>query len=104
MIFEIAKAKNDSYEIQSRIEKVEAKPDKIVQEIGSKLENHSKIIKSLPSSTSAVEVKLNKMVQELGTKLDTHCKVLKQYHQMLQTCYHNCQCYILPGCRAKRKG
>ena len=72
-----AKAKNDSNEIQSRIENVEAKLDKIVQEVGSKLKNHSTTIESIPSSTSAAEVKLNKVVQELGTKLDTHRKSIE---------------------------
>ena len=53
-------------DLNSRLEEVEAKLDRIVQEVGSKLENHSKSIESIPSSASAVEVKLNKVVQEFG--------------------------------------
>ena len=78
MIFETVKVNNNRGELQSRLEKVEAKLDKIVQEVvGSRLDNHSKTIESIPSSASAVEVKLNKVVQELGTKLDSHCKTIE---------------------------
>jgi len=77
IIFEAVKANNARGELQSRLEKVEAKLDKIVQEVGSRLDNHSKTIESIPSSASAVEVKLNKVVQELGTKLDSHCKTIE---------------------------
>ena len=77
MVFEITKANSDCNELHSRLKKVEAKLDKIVQEGGSKLENHSKTIKSIPNSASAVEVKLNKVVQELGTRIDSHCKTIE---------------------------
>ena len=77
MIFETVKVNNNRGELQSRLEKVEAKLDKIVQEVGSRLDNHSKTIESIPSSASAVEVNLNKVVQELGTKLDSHCKTIE---------------------------
>ena len=70
MVFETAKANSDCKELHSRLEKVETKLDKIVPEVGSKLENHSKTIESILNSASAVEVKLNKVVQELGTRID----------------------------------
>ena len=46
MIFETVKVNNNRGELQSRLEKVEAKLDKIVQEVGSRLDNHSKTIES----------------------------------------------------------
>ena len=101
MIFEIAKAKNDSNEIQSRIEKVEAKLDKIVQEVGSKLENHSKTIESIPSSTSAVEVKWSKSLVPSWILI---AKVLKQYHQMLQILLPQLPMLHLPWLQSKEKG
>ena len=58
----------------SRLAKVEAKLDKTVQEVASRLENHSKAIESIPNSASVVEVKLNEVGKELDTKLDSHCK------------------------------
>jgi len=101
MIFEIVKAKNDSYEIQSRIEKVEAKLDKIVQEVGSKLKNYNKTIESIPSSASAVEVKLKKVVQASWILI---AKVLKQYHQMLQTLLPQLPMLCLPWLQSIKKG
>ena len=77
MVFETAKTNSDCNELHSRLEKVEAKLDKIVQEVGSKLENHSKTIESISNSASAVEAKLNKVVQELGTRIDSHCKTIE---------------------------
>jgi len=74
MIFETVKANNARGELESRLEKVEAKLDKIVQEVGSRLDNQNKTIESIPNSASAVEVKLNKVVQ---TKLDSHCKTIE---------------------------
>jgi len=65
---------SDCDELHSRLEKVEAK---LVQEVGSGLETHRKIIESIPSSASAVEFKLKKVAQELGTKLDSHYKTIK---------------------------
>ena len=77
MIFKSVKAINNQNELASRLEKVEAKLNEIVQEVGSKLENHSKTIQSLPSNASAVETKLNKVVQEFGTRLDNHYKTIE---------------------------
>ena len=61
------------------------KLDKIVQEVGSKLENHSKNI----INPKSVEVKLNKVVEEPHS----HRKAIEQYQQMFLTLlssYHNC--------------
>ena len=58
----------------SRLAKVEAKLDKTVQEVASRLKNCSKAIESIPNSASAVEVKLNEVGKELDTKLDGHRK------------------------------
>ena len=77
MVFETAKANSDCNELHSRLEKVEAKLDKIVQEVGSKFENHSKTIESIPNNAPAVEAKLNKVVQELGTRIDSHSKTVE---------------------------
>jgi len=104
MIFKIAKAKNDNNEIQSRIEKVEAKLDKIVQEVGSKLENHSKTIESIPSSASAVEVKLNKWFKSLVPSWILIAKVLKSYHQMLQALLLPLPTSRPPWLQSKEKG
>ena len=60
MILKTARVNSDCNEVHSRLEKFEAKLDKMVQEVGSRLENHSKAIESIPNSVSAVEVKLNK--------------------------------------------
>ena len=84
MIFETTRVNSDCNDLHSRLEKVEAKLDKIVHEVGSSLENHSKAIELIPNSVSAVEVKLNKVVQELATRLDSHRKKLKKCQQILQ--------------------
>jgi len=56
MIFETLRTNNNCGELQSRLEKVEAKLGKIEQEVGSRLDNHHKTIESIPKSTSAVEL------------------------------------------------
>ena len=65
---------SDCNELHSRLAKVEAKLDKTVQEVASRLENHSKAIESIPNSPLAVEVKLNEVGPELDTRLDRHHK------------------------------
>jgi len=74
MILKCVKATDNHDDLYSRLEKVEAKLDGIVQEVGSQLQNHNK---SIPSNTSEVEVKLNKVVQDLGTRLDSHRKTIE---------------------------
>ena len=69
---------SDCNELHPRLAKIEAKLDKTVQEVASRLENHSKAIESIPNSALAVEVKMNEVGQELDTRLDSHHKKLKR--------------------------
>ena len=47
MIFETARVNSNCNDLHSRLEKVDAKLDKIVHEVGSRLENHSKAVESI---------------------------------------------------------
>ena len=95
---------SDCNELHSRLAKVEAKLDKTVQEIASRLENHSKAIESIPNSALAVEVKLNEVGQELDTRLDSHRKKLKRCQQMFLILLPQLLVLRLPWLQSREKG